>query len=260
MSPTAKPRWSDIDVRVARDEIDLPPTRVPAWIGAAVAPRLIDAPTALDGLRLQPVTLVPEISLYLAEDPTVLWARLEADSGHRVAAPFWASAWTGGQALARYVLDNPDVVAGRRVLDVASGSGLVAIAAVRSGAASVVANDIDPYAAVLNDANARANGTEVDFEAADLLDGAGKDAEVILVGDGLYEPALAVRMLGFLERAAARGALVLVGDPGRGHVEFDLLEPIVTYGEAPHLGPAEDHQQRTPTVYRVKAPAISSIS
>ncbi len=225
---------------------------------ATFAARLIDESSALDGLRRQSVTLVPEISLYLADDPTVLWARLEADSGHRVGAPFWASAWTGGQALARYVLDNPESVAGRRVLDVASGSGLVAIAAVRAGAAAVVANDIDPYAALLTRANARANQVELDFEAADLLDGAGKDAEVILVGDGLYEPGLAVRMLRFLERAAARGALVLVGDPGRGHVESHLLEPILTYGEA-HLGPAEDHQQQLPTVFRFLAPSAAAL-
>ncbi|MGX6600833.1 class I SAM-dependent methyltransferase [Micromonosporaceae bacterium Da 78-11] len=203
----------------------------------------------MDGLRLQPVTLVPEISLYLADDPTVLWARLEAGTGHQVAAPFWASAWTGGQALARYVLDHPGSVAGKRVLDVASGSGLVAIAAVHAGAASVVANDIDPYSAVLIAGNARANRVELDYEPADLLDGAGGDADVVLVGDGLYEAGLAVRMLAFIGRAAARGALVLVGDPGRGHVETDLLDEIVTYGET-HLGPAEDHQHKTPTVYR----------
>jgi predicted nicotinamide N-methyase len=217
-----------------------------------------------DGLRLTPVTFVPEVRLYLSEDPTVLWARLEAHSGRRLPPPYWASAWGGGQALARYILDHPELVAGRRVLDIASGSGLVAIAAALAGAASVVANDIDPYAVAAIRANASANAVDVACVSDDLLGGdagacAGADADaaadagadVILAGDGLYEKALAARVLAFLARQAARGRLVLVGDPHRGHVEGHLLECVVTY-EHPYLGPAEDHQRPASAVYRAR--------
>ncbi|OJF11346.1 hypothetical protein BG844_26885 [Couchioplanes caeruleus subsp. caeruleus] len=208
-------------------------------------------PPAVDALHLRPVAFVPEVRLYLAEDPTLLWARLEAAAGRRLQAPFWASAWPGGQALARYVLDHPALVAGRRVLDIASGSGLVAIAAAHAGAASVLANDIDPYAAVAIEANARANGVAMTCLSHDLLDGAGEDAEVVLAGDGLYEPALAARVLDFLARQAARGALVLAGDPGRGHSGSGLLERVAVY-EQPALGPAEDHQNSQTAVFRVR--------
>jgi predicted nicotinamide N-methyase len=142
-------------------------------------------------------------------------------------------------------------VTGRRVLDIVSGSGLVAIAAARAGAASVVANDIDPYAVAAIRANARANGVDVRCVPDDLL-GGDADADVILAGDGLYEKALAARMLAFLGRQAARGCLVLVGDPGRGHVETSLLECVATY-DHPHLGPAEDHQRPASAVYRARA-------
>ena len=100
----------------------------------------------MDGLHLTSVPLVPEVRLFLAEDPTIFWARLEADAGRKLPAPYWASAWSGGQALARYVLDHPHVVADRRVLDLATGSGIVAIAAALAGARSVTANDTDPQA------------------------------------------------------------------------------------------------------------------
>lgn len=206
----------------------------------------------MDGLRLSAVTFVPEISLYLAEDATLLWARLEAHSGRRLPPPYWASAWAGGQALARYVLDHPEVVSGRRVLDLASGSGLVAVAAARAGAASVVANDIDPYAIAAVRANAAANRVEVEISDEDLLDEDRIDADVILAGDGLYEKSLAGRVLDFLSRQADRGALVLVGDPDRGHVEDRILDLVATYRH-PHAGPAEDHQRRTASVFRARS-------
>jgi len=206
----------------------------------------------MDGLRLSAVTFVPEILLYQAEDATLLWARLEAHSGRRLGPPYWASAWSGGQALARYILDHPEAVAGRRVLDLASGSGLVAIAAARAGAASVVANDIDPYAIAAARANAAANRVDIDLSADDLLDEDRVDAEVILTGDGLYEKGLARRVLGFLSRQADNGALVLVGDPDRGHVEDRVLDLLATYRH-PHAGPAEDHQRRTASVFRARS-------
>jgi predicted nicotinamide N-methyase len=182
-----------------------------------------------DGLRLVHSALVPEIQLYLADDAIVLRAWLEAWTGGRMAPPFWASAWVGGQAVARYLLDHPEVVAGRRVLDVASGSGLVAIAAALAGAAQVTANDIDRYALAAVTMNARANDVTVGVCAGDLLDGSGADAEVVLAGDVFYSPELAGPMLAFLERAVARGARVLVGDPGRDHAPRHRLEVVTEY-------------------------------
>jgi predicted nicotinamide N-methyase len=180
-------------------------------------------------LRLARPALVPEVHLYLAEDAIVLQARLESWTGRRLAAPFWANAWVGGQAVARYVLDHPEVVAGRRVLDVGSGSGLVSIAAAMAGAATVTANDIDQYALAAVRMNARVNGVEVGVRAGDLLGGCGEDAEVVLAGDVFYSPELAGPMLTFLERVAARGAQVLVGDPGRDHVPRHRLEGVTGY-------------------------------
>jgi predicted nicotinamide N-methyase len=202
-----------------------------------------------DALRLQAVPLVPEIHLFLAEDPVLLWARLEADAGGRLDAPFWASAWTGGQALARYVLDNPELVAGRRVLDVASGSGLVAVAAALAGAAEVTANDIDGYAIASIEANANANGVRVTCDVRDLTGGDGGDAEVILAGDCLYSSDIADRVLPFIDRATARGALVLLGDPGRGFAPPSMLETLATYHH-PAMGEAEDGQHERSSVLR----------
>lgn len=183
----------------------------------------------LDRLRLVEAPLVPEIRLHLAEDAIVWWARMEAQTGGVLTAPFWATAWPGGQALARYLLDHPGTVAGARVLDVASGSGLVAIAAVLAGAAAVTANDIDPYALAAITLNARANGVAVSTHPGDLLDGDGGDADVVLAGDAFYSRAIAERMWPFLRRAAAHGARVLVGDPGRGHLPGNRLTTVASY-------------------------------
>jgi predicted nicotinamide N-methyase len=200
-----------------------------------------------DRLRLTPVPLVPEVRLLLAEDPTVLWARLEADAGRALPAPFWATAWLGGQALARYLLDRPATVAGRRVLDIGSGSGLVAIAAATAGAAVVTANDVDPYAMLAISANAHANRVDLVRSSTDLLDGDGGDVEVVLAGDALYSRAVAARMLPFLARLAARGARVLVGDPDRGHLPEDWLEPVATY-QVLASGAPEDAQRSLASV------------
>ncbi|GAA4706718.1 hypothetical protein Prum_055490 [Phytohabitans rumicis] len=147
----------------------------------------------------------------------------------------------GGQALARYVLDHPDIVAGRRVLDLASGSGLVAIAAALAGARVVVANDIDPYAITAIEANARVNDVDVTTHLGDMLTGSGDDADVVLAGDVLYNPSLAGAVLPFLARGVARGARVLVGDPDRGHVPRQFLETVATY-RVPVTGAPEDAQ------------------
>ena len=209
----------------------------------------------MDGLRLTSAPLVPEVRLFLAEDPTILWARLQAGAGGPVPAPFWASAWTGGQAVARYVLDHPETVAGRRVLDLASGSGIVAIAAALAGAALVTANDIDPGAAVAIRANAEANAVDIVPLVADILDDGDTlsgDVDVVLAGDVLYNDALAPRVLAFLTAVARQAAVVLVGDPGRGRVPSASWDTVATY---PVSGEAEDSLITGASVLR---PAVSS--
>ncbi|GIF08445.1 class I SAM-dependent methyltransferase [Actinoplanes siamensis] len=191
-----------------------------------------------DGLRLVRLPFLPELRLHLADDAIVLQARLEAQVGTGF-TPFWTNAWAGGQALARYVLDHPGVVAGRRVLDVACGGGVTGIAAARAGAAEVTANDIDPYACAAAAMNAGVNGVTLRLIEGDLLGGDGGDAEVVLVGDAFYHPDLAARMLAFLRRADARGARILVGDPGRGHLPEHWL-PVLTSYRISGLGAAED--------------------
>jgi len=204
------------------------------------------APNAsgLDRLCLVPAPAVPEVRLHLAQDAILWWARVEADAGAVLAAPFWATAWPGGQALARYVLDRPVTVAGKRVLDVASGSGLVAIAAGLAGAATVTANDVDPYALAAITLNARANEVAVSVCPGDLLDGDGGDADVVLAGDVFYSDALAQRMWPFLHRANARGARVLIGDPGRGHLPRERLTLAASYPALASYAPTEPQISR----------------
>jgi len=145
---------------------------------------------------------LPEIRLHLASDAFALWERTEQEAGDgRVAdPPFWAFPWAGGQALARHLLDNPELVRGRRVLDLAAGSGLVAIVAATCGAACVIANEIDPYAAAAIELNATANGVMVTVDLRDLLD-QHVDADVVLAGDVFYSREMARRMIAFLERS-----------------------------------------------------------
>jgi len=197
------------------------------------------------------------VRLFLADDAIILWARLEAESGRRLPAPFWASAWIGGQALARYVLDHPDSVAGRSVLDVASGSGLVAIAAAMAGARAVVANDVDPYAIDALAANAEANDVVVTPLLGDILDGDGDGAEVVLIGDALYDQTIADRIVPFLNRVAARGARVLVGDPGRGHLPVDELEMVASYPLSV-VGSPEDALIERTSVFAVRGQVLAN--
>jgi predicted nicotinamide N-methyase len=202
----------------------------------------------LDRLQLLAVPFVPEVRLYLAEDAIVWWARMEAEAGEGLAPPFWASAWAGGQGLARYVIDHPEVVAGRRVLDLASGSGLVAIAAALAGAATVTANDIDPYALAATTLNAEANGVTVVRSHGDLLEGDGGDAELVLAGDVFYSRPMVAQVLPFLQRVVARGARVLVGDPGRAFLPRHRLRLVASY-EVPGVGSLEDAEIQRANVF-----------
>ena len=166
--------------------------------------------------RLRDVDGLPGLRLHLSDDVETLWPATEAALGIDGAPiPFWAFAWAGGIALARHVLEHPEAVQGARVLDFATGSGLVAIAAARAGAATVTAADIDPFAEVAVALNARANGVHVGYVGRDLLDGPPPDVHVLLAADTWYEGPLAERVLPWLRATAASGVRVLVGDPGR---------------------------------------------
>ncbi|MGW0433047.1 class I SAM-dependent methyltransferase [Micromonospora sp. NPDC003197] len=179
--------------------------------------------------RLAPVAHVPEIQLHQAEEPIGLWELTEGEFRSEQPPPFWAFAWAGGQGLARYVLDHPETVTGRRVLDLASGSGLVAIAAARAGAAEARAVDVDPVAVAAIGLNADANGVPVTALAGDVLDGDAGNAQVVLVGDAFYSEAMANRMLRFLLRAARGGARVLVGDPDRAFLPRARFRQLAEY-------------------------------
>ncbi|WP_329500302.1 methyltransferase [Kitasatospora herbaricolor] len=207
--------------------------------------------------RLTLVPFVPEVRLHMADDAITLWESTEEARGEiGLPPPFWAFAWAGGVAVARYVLDHPDLVAGRTVLDLAAGSGLVGIAAALRGAASVRAAEIDAYAVAAIGINAEANGTRVAAAVEDLLDGDGAPAEVVLAGDVFYERTMAARFLPFLERAQARGAVVLVGDPGRAYLPRERFTALASY-EVPVVADLEDTALKRTTVWRLgEAPAL----
>ena len=189
--------------------------------------------------RLKPVPHVPEISLYVADELVPMWEKTEEELGAiGLPPPYWAFAWAGGQALARHVLDHRDIVAGKRVLDLAAGSGLVAIAAAKAGAAPVIAADIDAFTEAAIALNAEANDVYVEIimqdllEEKDLLDRTAADTpryDVILVGDLFYERDTAARALAFLDRNAASGARVLIGDPGRTYLPKERLTRLAEY-------------------------------
>ena len=179
------------------------------------AERLSPARFVRASCQLAAVPEVGEIRLHQAGDVIALWQRAEDELGAGQPPPFWAFAWPGGQALARYILDDPDLVAGRRVLDLGSGSGLVAIAAAMAGASAVLASEIDVLAVAAIRLNARANGVQAPTVLGDVLDGDGEGAEVVLAADLWYSRPLAERVLGLIDRASARGACVLAGDIGR---------------------------------------------
>jgi predicted nicotinamide N-methyase len=193
--------------------------------------------------------LVPEIRLHLATEVTPLWQATEAVLERTgLPPPYWAFAWAGGQAVARHVLDHPETVRGRSVLDIGAGSGVLAIAAALAGAASVVAADIDPFAAAAIALNAATNGVAIGVETADLIGGPG--GEIILVGDMCYERPLAERLTDWLRARAAQGALVLLGDPGRAYLPQSGLQELARYIVATPLD-LEDREQRETVVWRL---------
>jgi predicted nicotinamide N-methyase len=214
--------------------------------------------------RLAPVPLVPQIRLHLATEPIEVWEHTERVLGDtEQPPPFWAFAWPGGQALARYLLDRADAVRGLRVLDLASGSGLVAIAAALAGAAEVTASDVDPLAVAAIGVNAAANGVTVAGRCDDLLggDGASDDgggrwpaADVVLVADAFYEKDLAARVMAFAGRARGHGARVLLADPGRAYLPRTGLSALASY-DVPGVGALEDADRKRTTIWEPAAAA-----
>jgi predicted nicotinamide N-methyase len=195
--------------------------------------------------------LVPEIRLYLATEVTPIWLATEetlARSG--LPPPFWAFAWPGGQALARYLLDHPDEVAGRSVLDFGAGSGLIAIAAAKAGAASVLAAEIDQFAGAAISANATLNDVEIAVQTADLLGTANSRWDVVTAGDVCYERPMAERAMAWLRMLAARGTLVLLGDPGRAYLPAEGLIERARY-LVPTSRELEDRETRETVVWEV---------
>jgi predicted nicotinamide N-methyase len=179
--------------------------------------------------KLSRPPLVPEIALHLAEESLAIWQKTEDELGAmNVPPPYWAFAWAGGQALARYLIDNCEQVADKRIVDLGSGSGLSAIAAVKAGAQSVLAADIDAMALAAIALNAEANGVAIEATAEDLL-GHPPAADVFLVGDLFYERALADRVLACIEAVAGKGGQVLIGDPQRNYFPKDRFAALAEY-------------------------------
>lgn len=218
---------------------------------------MIADPTAfiLDNTRLLPVPHAPEIKLHLADEATALWEKTEEELGALgLPPPYWAFAWAGGQALARYILDRPEAVRGRRVLDFASGSGLVAIAAARAGAVRVAATEIDSFALTAIRLNAEANGVALECQAGDVLARPVDPAEwdIVLAGDVCYERPMADRVIVWLEAAAAAGVEVLLGDPGRSYLPKERLERLAEYS-VPTTRALEDAEIKRTSVWTLRA-------
>jgi predicted nicotinamide N-methyase len=201
--------------------------------------------------RLRPVPGLEGIRLHLADDVLPVWRALQLETNDAEAAlPYWAAAWGGGLAIARHLAEHSEIVAGRRVYDLASGSGLCAIVAARAGATRVEAVDIDPFAVAAIELNARANGSRIDAMRRDALADPAPDAGVLLAGDCWYDPGLAARVLPWLRQASDQGIDVLVGDPGRAYLPVEALLEVATY-DVRTTSDVEDLGFKTARVYRL---------
>jgi predicted nicotinamide N-methyase len=202
--------------------------------------------------RLRPVPLVPEISIFVADEAVPLWQKTEEELDEAgLPPPFWAFAWAGGQALARYVLDHAELVAGKRALDLASGSGLVGIAAMKAGARDVTSADIDRFASVAAQINATQNGTTIRTCGDDFLrNDSGALWDVVLAGDIFYERDTAELALAFLARQAQRGATILIGDPGRSYLPKEKLTHLAEY-RVPVTRELEDAEIKRTSVWTI---------
>jgi predicted nicotinamide N-methyase len=202
--------------------------------------------------QIRAVPGLDEVRLHLADEILPLWHATQIETDDPDAPmPYWAFAWAGGLAIGRYLRERPEVVAGRRVFDVASGSGLCAIAAMQAGAAQATGADIDGFAAAAIALNARANRVRVTAVRRDVLDDEPPDVDVILAGDCLYEAGLAERVMPWLRRARDRGIDVLLGDPGRRFLPADGLDALATY-EVRTTTELDDIERRRGTVYALR--------
>jgi predicted nicotinamide N-methyase len=202
--------------------------------------------------RLQSPPVVPELELHLADDMDAAWTWLQAelDAGD-LPPPFWAFAWLGGQAVSRHVLDDPELVRGRSVLDLATGSGLCALAALRAGAASVTAVDVDPFAVDAAALNAAHNRLRLDVRCADLLDGPPPPVDVVLAGDVFYDAQMSDRVQPWLLEARRAGADVVVGDPGRHYLPRALMTERAAY-DVPTTRDLEGVEVKRVVVYALR--------
>jgi predicted nicotinamide N-methyase len=194
--------------------------------------------------------LVPELQLYLATEVTPLWHATEATlEKSQLPPPYWAFAWPGGQAIARHILDNPSLTAGKSVLDFGAGSGLVAIAAKRAGATRVVAAEIDAFSIAAMQLNAALNHVAIETEGNDII-GDDRGWDVVLIGDMCYERPLADRLVPWLKALATRGATVLLGDPGRTYLPKSGLRKIAEYAVPTSLD-LEDRTVRETVIWQL---------
>jgi predicted nicotinamide N-methyase len=202
--------------------------------------------------RLLRPPLAPHLRLYLADEAVALWQKTEEDLGQiGLPPPFWAFAWAGGQALAKFIAERPETVAGKFVLDFASGSGLVAIAAAKAGAARVEASEIDEFALTAIEMNARENAVAIELRAGDLI-GRDEGWDVVLAGDISYQRDMAEAATAWLKTLAARGAEVLIGDPGRSYLARESLECVDEYS-VPVTRALEDSEIKRSGVYRFRS-------
>jgi predicted nicotinamide N-methyase len=192
-----------------------------------------------ENTRLLPVPSLPEIRLHTAHEATGLWRLADVDEGGDPPAPYWAFPWAGGMALARHLLDHPKTVAGLRILDLGSGSGLVAIAAMKAGARGATAVEIDPYAIAAIALNAAANDVAVTVQGDDITGGPAPAVDLVAVGDLFYERDLADRVTAFLDRCLAAGVAVLIGDPWRAYLPHGRVQLIAEYS-VPDVGEVEN--------------------
>lgn len=208
----------------------------------------------LDNTAVTAPPLVPEIRLHLAAEAHDLWLKTEDELEEiGLPPPFWAFAWAGGQGLARYVLDHPDLVRGKAVLDLASGSGLVAVAAMKAGAASVHAADIDPWSGTAIRLNSRLNNVSVSFTSENLI-GKRVEADVLLAGDVFYDKSFLDVLVPWFTSLASTGKTVIVGDPGRAYCPRALMTPLGNH-EVPVTRALEDAEVKRTTVWRFVGPA-----
>ncbi len=207
----------------------------------------------LANTRVVAPPLVPELKLHLADEATALWEQTEAALGTQgLPPPYWAFAWAGGQALARHLLDHPERVAGHRVLDFAAGSGVVAIAALKAGAAQVVANEIDAFALAAIALNSDLNGVAPAISAADLIGRLDLGVDVVLAGDVCYERPMAERVTAWLAALAGAGTVVLIGDPGRSYLPQARLTRLASYA-VPVSRALEDAEVKQTGIWRFGA-------